>query len=390
MKRNDCGSKISNFDSVITIGTYTNACSIVWGIRKIGFTGSVIMIDPNVDQAKSMAEVIMRGETVVKKKIDDLNAIVDLVKSVTKESENKLILMTAEEFIEPIRMAIQKGDLPNTVSFTGSRLDNELIFDRFKFYRFVEALNCIAVPRTVDSDCDPKKEFGAEYVIRVNKSWEGNRKLPRLEIVHSEEEAQKVEASFISQGLTRDMWSYQELLSTKDTHNVSVCGWYDLEFKQFVVTRKVLQHPPKTGNGDVVETFSDVPEKLLTATEAILKALDYVGAFEMEFVFDENTNCFKLIELNPRFWMQHGLVEEVTDYALLRRALGMPINQEIPVDQIKHRYWINGLQALYRLAKGQVILFRYMTNGKCYPSLMKSAKWALYYGKYKKAMNGQH
>ena len=386
IKRTKRKSIKTDIETIIIIGTYTNACSIVWGLREIGFSGKIVMIDPNVEDAKNMAEVIITGVVCIKKRIEELNSIVDLVNSIETDDGKRLILMTAEEFIEPIRIAIESGKLKNTISYTGSGVDNDIIFDRLKFYRFVEGLHCVDTPKTIDSDSSPEQTFGTEYVIRVKKSWEGNRKLPRLEIVHSTKEAEDVEKRFIKQGLTRDMWCYQELLSTRDTHNISVCGWYDSRYHQFVVTRKVLQHPPKTGNGDVVETFSEAPEQLVRATEMILKELQYNGAFEMEFVFDENTNKYKIIELNPRFWMQHGLVEEVTDYSLLRRAIGLEDIRQIPISQIEHRYWINGLQALYRIAKGQFFIWRYIRQGTCYPSLFLSAIWAMHYRKYKKAM----
>ena len=380
-KHNSC------IEYVVIIGTYVNACSITEGLKKIGYPHGIIMIDPMVDRAKCMAEVLYPSIPVIKKKVKAPDGIVSLINNQIPDQTRKIILMTSEEFIEPVRKAIQSGELKNTTAHTGSGIDNELIFDRFQFYQFIEKLGIHNIPKTVSSDEDPVSIFGNDYIIRVNKSWDGNKKLPRLRIVHSPEERQATEQAFLNDGLTPDMWSYQELLSTVDMHNISVCGWYDDEFQQYAVTRKIIQHPPKVGNGDVIEIYHEAPEMLIKQTETILRALQYCGAFEMEYVLDENSNEYKLIELNPRFWMQHGLIENVTDYALIRRAIGQRHMAEIPADRLPYKYWLNGSQTVFRLAKGQFELIRYLLNGICVPSIWRAVKWGLYYNKYTEECN---
>lgn len=369
-------------ECAVIIGSYTNACSIISSLKQIKYPGKIIAIDPTVDKAKCLAEVVFPEMKVIKRKVKNLDDICEMINGTVSTEVKKIVFMTSEEFIEPVRKAIEDGRLQNTVAHTGSGLDNDLIFDRFMFYRFVEGVGINNVPRTIPSYEDPYKEFGTDFIVRVNKSWEGNKKLPRLRIVHSKEEKESVEKQFIDDGLTPDMWCYQELLSTVDTHNVSVCGWYDREFHQYAVTRKILQHPPKIGNGDVVEIFHDAPESLVSQTETILKGLEYTGAFEMEFVLDSNSGEYKLIELNPRFWMQHGLIEKVTNSALIRRAVGENGLSETEPKNLDHLYWVNGTQAIYRLLKGQISILRYLKTGVCVPTISQAFKWGFYYRKY--------
>lgn len=371
----------------VIIGSYSNACSIIHGLKEIGFTGEIIDIDPNVEKAKCLAEVMFPEIKEIKKKVDDLEDIIEIINRNTGKTSKKTIFMTSEECIEPIRKAIEDGRLQNTIAHTGSGVDNELIFDRFKFYQFVESLGYGNIPKTISSDNDPFEVFGEEFLIRVNKSWDGGKELPRPKVVRTKQEKEKIERGFNEAGISQNMWSYQELLSTVVMHNVSVCGWYDEAYHQFAVTRKLLEHPPNTGIGDVIEIYYDAPDSLVKETETILKALKYTGAFEMEFVLDAKSNEYKLIELNPRFWMQHGLLEKLTDYSLIRRALGETELKEIPVDEIEHMYWVSGTRALYRLAKGQLRILKYLMNGICIPSLCQAVKWALYYNKYLKEYN---
>ena len=369
-------------ECVIIIGTYINACSICQSLEKMNYRYPVIFIDPAIDDnTKCLAEICTK-QPVIKKKITDVEEITDTINNSVDPGTKKIILMTAEEFIDPIKNDIANGRLCNAISYTGSDLGNALIFDRYNFYRFIEDIEGVSVPKTIDYSEDPNQVFGNDYIIRVKKSWEQNRKLPRLQIVHSIREKEKTEAEFIREGLEPQMWCYQELLSTLDTNNVSVCGWYDPSYKQYAVTRKLVQHPPKTGNGDVVEIYKEAPDSIVQATDAILEKLQYSGPFEMEFVYDVKSSEYKVIELNPRFWMQHGLVEEVTDQSLIRRAVGTPV-KSMDYKNLEHRYWINGNQMLYRLAKGQIRMLKYIKKGTCYPSLRIAAKWFLYYYAYK-------
>lgn len=371
-------------ECVIIIGTYINACSIFQCLKKIDYQFPIVLIDPSIDgNTKCLADIWLK-QSVIKKKIQNVEEITAVINDSVDLGTKKIILMTAEEFIDPIKHGIADGRLSNTISYTGSELGNEQIFNRFEFYRFIEDIEGVSVPKTIDYSENPNRVFGNDYIIRVKKSWEQDKKLPRLQIVHSIEEKKKVETEFIREGLKPQMWCYQELLSTLDTNNVSVCGWYDAAFKQYAVTRKLVQHPPKTGNGDVVEIFEEAPDSIVQATDAILEKLKYSGPFEMEFVFDVNSSEYKVIELNPRFWMQHGLVEQVTDQALVRRAVGAPVESK-DYKSLKHRYWINGNQMLYRLAKGQVRMLKYMKNGTCYPPLRIAAKWFAFYHAYKRA-----
>ena len=374
-------------ECAVVIGSYTNACSIIHGLIDIKYQHEIIVIDPVVNYAKCLTEIVFPHVLTLKKAIRNPDGIVDFINDAVGVQRKKNVFMTSEEFIEPIRLAIKDGRLKNTIAYTGSDIDNELIFDRLKFYQFIQKLGITNVPYTVSSEHDPYKIFGDEFIIRVNKSWDGNRKLPRLKIVHSKEEKEEAEKEFIGLGLTREMWSYQELLSTVDTHNVSVCGWHDREYHQYVVTRKILQHPPKIGNGDVVEVFRKAPKSLVKQTEKILNALRYTGPFEMEFVLDAKNHEYKLIELNPRFWMQHGLIEHITDNALIRRAVGQKKLYEIPVNDIEHAYWVNGTQAIYRLLKGQVEIIRYLKKCICVPSIFQAIRWGLYYRSYMKECN---
>jgi hypothetical protein len=125
----------------------------------------------------------------------------------------------------------------------------------------------------------------------------------------------------------------------------------------------VLQHPPAKGDGDVVG-LKEPPDGLLETTSNILSALDYSGPFELEFVFDARNKQYKVIELNPRFWLQHGLVESVSGCAPVARYIGCePL--EVAQGKYPFDYWIHTPYGLLRLARGDLRALTYLANRRC-------------------------
>lgn len=376
---------------VYIAGSYINACSIYQSLREVRCQYPVVMLDTTISDGKCLADIVCSKARVIKRKLPEKEGILDLIEGANDDSIIKYVFFTDETYMDTIRDAIDAGRLKNAVSWTGSATGNEKIFDRLLFYQFIDKLGACKtlIPRTIAGTQDPFACFEMAFVIRLRRSWHSGVILPSVTIVRDRRQYEATLARFREAGLTPDDWCFQELLSVSDQHNLSVCGWHDESFNQYLVTRKVLQHPPRTGNGDVVENIAEYPRELTEATLEILTAMRYRGPFEMEFVLDELSNSYKVIELNPRFWMQHGLFEELTGHLLARKALNEEVEfRAIPPETFPHRYWINSNRFWYRLCKGQFSVLRYLHGGTCYPRLTESLRWMPYYQKYKQRQQG--
>lgn len=371
-------------ECAIIIGTYINAYSIYCSLKAIKYNYPIVAIKTQTDEAKCFLEIVADDIKMINKKSISSRGIITAINDVFCEGTVKYIFFTSEEYIDIIKQGIRSGELKNTIAYTGAKNDNEVIFNKYQFYQFINERNLAYVPKTISNFEDPTKEFGNTFIIRPKKSWESGFRMPRLCIVHGRAEKEKVESEFRALGMADDMWCYQELLSTDDKHNVSVCGWYDEIFEQFAVTRKLVQHPSKMGNGDVVEIMVSFPKELIESTRAILQAMEYMGPFEMEYVYDLNSQKYKVIELNPRYWMQHELVGYLTDYALIRRNLNQTFVVSKAPEFLPHTYWVNTNQMLYRLCRGQWKMFRYLSNSIRAPGFTNTIKWMPYYKKYKR------
>lgn len=374
--------KCNDNECVIIFGSYTNAITLVKSLQKIAYNYPIYIIDPSVENSKCFAEIACKNIRVVKRVIDNDNDLFSIINCIATTECKKNILFTNEQCMNGIEKGIKTGEIKNVHLNIGSKIDNDLIFNRLKFYKFIEDIGIDNVPKTIDSDKNPFDCFGEEFLIRQKRSWKEYRQMPRNSIVRGYDEFKEKLDNFRSLGITDDKWCYQELLSISDKDNVSVCGWYSDSYKQFVVTRKVIQHPPKVGGGDVVESVLNYDEILVELTETVLERLNYSGPFEMEFVYDNKKEQYKFIELNPRFWMQNGLVDELTNYSLIKSAVGQKELESISPRKIKHFYWVNGTHVLYRIFKGNLSLIRYLLKGKMFPSFLNIVKWSFYRKKY--------
>jgi predicted ATP-grasp superfamily ATP-dependent carboligase len=74
---------------------------------------------------------------------------------------------------------------------------------------------------------------------------------------------------------------------------------------RYFTGRKLLQYPPRSGTGVAVRACP-VPE-IVDASERLLSCVGYHGVSELEYKLDRRNGRYVLIEMNPRFWDQHGV-----------------------------------------------------------------------------------
>ena len=90
-------------------------------------------------------------------------------------------------------------------------------------------------------------------------------------------------------------------------HVYSLAGFHAPEQDIYLLRacQKVLQHPLRFGVGLCFES-RPVHPALAGQLRRLMEALEYRGAFEVEFIHLESENRFLLIDFNPRFYGQMG------------------------------------------------------------------------------------
>ena len=350
----------------IVCGNYFNAHTIVKSLKAISFQGRIVILRQH-NEPRRIADRFNLGIEEWQVKLDTSRDLPDLISVTFAPNVRKYVFLTNERFHSAMLSAIEEDKVPNLICHLGSRTHLQIILDRYEFYRFVQKNKLSAVPSTILGNTDPYTTFGDSFVVRPRISWHALNRRESVSVVRTKPQYRIAVETLRSHGLTERDWCFQEMLSVDDKHNVSICGWHGKAYKKYYCTRKVLQHPPESGDGDVVEQIT-APEGMMSTTEKILNALEYEGPFELEFLLDKTQHIWKVIELNPRFWLQHGLVEKRLHYGLVRNyLLDRHVERTNSVNQPK--YWINSLYALRRILKGDFRVLRYIFRNDSYMPL---------------------
>ena len=360
----------------IICGWYANAYSIVTSLRAVGWEGEIVCLKRH-GLRPALIELVRPPVSVLELDSDVPEDLIDFIATRFPAEDRKVIFFTNELYHPAFAQPHLVSKLKNTEFWIGSESYLDVILDRFLFYEHIEALGAGPVPRTVVGFEDPFHSFGERFFIRPRRTWKGSQKLERVQEVGTRSDLAKVLERWRGQGLCEDDWCYQEVLSTRPKDNVSVSGWHDSKHQCYLATRHILRHPNDVGNGDVTESIP-IPGELRERTERILRGLHYSGPFELEYLLDFRDGQYKPIELNPRFWMQHGLIEAMTDHEPVRRYLGMPGSGRSFAPQVPS-YWVFTFYALFRLVRLQFGVLRYLMHARAVrvPSLPVSMKWAI-------------
>jgi D-aspartate ligase len=99
----------------------------------------------------------------------------------------------------------------------------------------------------------------------------------------------------------------QEIVGAGIDSFYSLCSYIgrDGEAKGVFVGRKLEQYPPNFGTACLVD--SRYVEEIVERGVDILKQFGYHGISEVEFIYDEKSSDFKLLDINTRVWKWIGL-----------------------------------------------------------------------------------
>lgn len=103
-----------------------------------------------------------------------------------------------------------------------------------------------------------------------------------------------------------DLAMVQEIIIPPEgQHTISVATFAsEGEVMAWWMGRKVREHPWRFGTATLTESV--LVEDLKAHTQALMRALNFTGVAETEFLFDGQTGLHKLIEINARTWLWSG------------------------------------------------------------------------------------
>ena len=373
---------ISNNIAII-LGSYINAYSIVVALRSIGWRGRIVCVKDKKDGPVFM-ELVRPKVEVMACDLAEPSGVIGFLSRSFNAAARKIVFFTDEVFHPVFQDERRKPTLPNTHFHIGSDHRLDTILDRYEFYRFIDDMGAGPVPVTIGAEENPWERFPGGFFVRPRLTWKGFQKLERVKLVSRRVDFEALLEQWRSQGMVPDDWCYQEALSVRPQDNISISGWHDSAHRIYVATRHILRHPDDVGNGDVTEITTS-PAGLLKRTRTILDGLAYTGPFELEFLLDTKDSCYKPIELNPRFWKQHGLIEAVTGNAPVKMYVGMESCNSAGVRNNSVKYWVYTFHSLFRLLRGDRRVLPYLGSHEALrvPTLPLALKWAVFYPYHK-------
>lgn len=99
----------------------------------------------------------------------------------------------------------------------------------------------------------------------------------------------------------------QEIIGGGPKNLYSFCSLFGNGIvKARIMAVRLRQHPMDFGSASTHVVTCNIPQ-LEELSTRILGKMDYYGLSEVEFMFDERDETFKLIDINPRTWAWHTL-----------------------------------------------------------------------------------
>jgi len=240
----------------------------------------------------------------------------------------------------------------DTCRFLPRILDARLADDKLEWARAVTAWGDVPVPFWELPASGPAAAPELPVYLKARHSWRGLRKMPRGYICRSAADVDRALEQLTAGGWERSQFFWQRLIAGPITNNYSVCGFADATDptrSAMLVVRKVLGDGPTVMScGAVVETVQD-PAGLIPRAARLLRALNYTGPFELEFLLDLGSDQYYLLEFNPRFWMQHGLFIDGYNNVVISRYVGLATPAFPEGLPFRSLTWINTVDFLYRL-----------------------------------------
>lgn len=162
------------------------------------------------------------------------------------------------------------------------------------------------LPESVEEGLAAAGELGYPVVVKplAGHVWRHRYTADKAVRAEHPDALQRLLEQALEQGLPVIV---QGLVQGPNTSHFKVCGYFagDGEARALVGMRKIRQYPTDFGVGSLMESAED-PE-LGELGLRLFRALDWRGPGSIEFKRDQRDGEWKLIELNPRLWQQHGL-----------------------------------------------------------------------------------
>lgn len=184
-------------------------------------------------------------------------------------------------------------------------------------------------------------------LLKARHSWVAGRKLPRGWVCRDAAELAARRDALAALELREDWFFLQHWMGDAPLRLLSVGGFFDADDERrnlALLTERVVDYGGGPSSSAVLATIDD-RHGLAAGAERVLRRLQYRGPYEFEYIVVGDQAL--ALEMNPRFWMQHGLFAAAGN-GLVKRYLGLDTAVDHAPLPPQRLLWIDGTWLLRR------------------------------------------
>lgn len=187
---------------------------------------------------------------------------------------------------------------------------------------------------TIEDAIEVANDIGYPVIIKATAGGGGKG----IRVAHNEEDLVKgmeitqkeAETAFGNPGVYLEKFiedfRHVEIQILADTHgNVVHLGERDCSIQRRL--QKLIEESPSPALNESVRA------KMGEASVKAAKAVEYVGAGTIEYIFDRKTNEFYFMEMNTRIQVEHPVTEMVTGIDLIKEQINVANGDKLSVNQ---------------------------------------------------------
>lgn len=195
-------------------------------------------------------------------------------------------------------------------------------------------------------------------LLKGRHSWRGGRKIPRGWVCRNAAELAAQRQRMAAEGLDDSWFFLQAWLGDAPLRLLSVAGFFDADDEGrnlACVTERLADYGEGPSSSALLATVAD-DLGLVERAAHVLRRLRYRGPYELEFI--AAGDALHALELNPRFWMQHGLFLTHGN-GVLKRYFGLDGKADHAQRLLPPGLaWADGFWALRRALRGDFAPWR--------------------------------